>query len=87
MVKGSQQEVMLRTMNTIPTEAAYLTRSEAADYLRLSTRTVDQLIARQELKAFHPGRKWLFRREDLDTFVERYSVNVPLTSSDEASEG
>lgn len=70
-------------MNTALSEHAYLTRLEAAVYLRISTRALDSLIARNDLKAFRPGRKLLFKREDLDAYVQRYPINAHL-STDEA---
>lgn len=55
-----------------PAEQVYFTKLEAANYLRLSPRGIDCLLSRQELKAYRPGRKLLFRREDLDAFVLRH---------------
>lgn len=53
----------------------YFTKIEAAEYLRFSPRVIENLLARGDLKAYRPGRRLLFRREDLDAFVERYAVN------------
>jgi len=52
----------------------YFTREEAAEYLRMSVAKLDQLAARGEVRRAKLGdaRKSsvLFRRGDLDTFVE-----------------
>lgn len=64
-------------MTNMPiSEKVYFTKQEAAEYTRFSARTIESLLARGELKAFRPGRKLLFRRTDLDAFIQQYPVNV-----------
>lgn len=53
---------------------SYLTKLEAAVYLRISPRTIDGLISRADLRAYRLGRKVLLKREDLDAFIEKYPV-------------
>ena len=45
-----------------------LTLREAADVLRLSTRTVREYVQRGELEGRIIGGRWRFRRADLDAF-------------------
>ena len=45
-----------------------LTLREAADVLRLSTRTVRKYILRGEIKGRIIGGRWRIRRADLDAF-------------------
>jgi excisionase family DNA binding protein len=45
-----------------------LTLREAAEALRLSTRTVREYIRRGELEGRLIGRRWRFSRKDLDAF-------------------
>ena len=45
-----------------------LTLREAADVLRLSTRTVSEYVQRGEIEGRIIGGRWRFRRADLDTF-------------------
>lgn len=47
-----------------------LTLVEAADVLRLSTRTVREYIKRGEIRGKLIGKRWRFRRADLDAFFE-----------------
>jgi excisionase family DNA binding protein len=44
---------------------------EAADYLRISVRTLDRLIARERVRSMTLGRRRLLHRDDLDAVVER----------------
>jgi excisionase family DNA binding protein len=48
----------------------FLTLREAAEVLRLSTRTVREYVNRGEIKGKLIGRRWRFRRADLDAFFE-----------------
>ncbi|MCP4641507.1 MAG: helix-turn-helix domain-containing protein [bacterium] len=51
---------------------SYLTREEAAKHLRISTRTLDRLIAEGEIiGARIGGRRLLFRPCDLDAYVAK----------------
>ena len=47
-----------------------LTLREAAEVLRLSTRTVREYTQRGEIEARIIGGRWRFRRADLDAFFE-----------------
>ena len=47
-----------------------LTLRETADLLRLSTRTVREYVRRGEIEGRIIGRRWRFRRADLDAFYE-----------------
>ena len=46
-----------------------LTAREAAALLRLSVRRVQRLASARKLPAARIGRKWLFRREELDRLL------------------
>jgi excisionase family DNA binding protein len=47
-----------------------LTLREAAAVLRLSTRTVREYVKRREIRGRIIGKRWRFRRADLDAFFE-----------------
>ncbi len=47
-----------------------LTVREAADVLRLSTRTLREYLSRGEIEGRLIGGRWRFRRADLDAFFE-----------------
>jgi excisionase family DNA binding protein len=50
-----------------------LTLGEAAEILRLNPRTVRAYVKRGEIEARIIGRRWRFRRADLDAFFESAS--------------
>ena len=47
-----------------------LTIREAAEVLRLSTRTVREYVKRGEIRGKIIGNQWRFKRADLDAFFE-----------------
>ena len=47
-----------------------LTLKEAAEVLRLSTRTVREYVKRGEIRGKIIGNRWRFKRADLDAFFE-----------------
>jgi excisionase family DNA binding protein len=53
---------------TPPIEDRLLTLCEAADVLRLSTRTMREYLKRGEIEGQIIGGRWRFRRADLDAF-------------------
>lgn len=57
--------------NTIaPIGDRLLTLREAAEVLRLNPRTVREYVSRGEVEGRIIGRRWRFRRADLDAFFE-----------------
>jgi len=64
---------------TPPIGDRLLTLREAADVLRLSTRTVREYVQRGEIEGRIIGRRWRFRRADLDAFYEKAHRNWDFT--------
>lgn len=52
-----------------------LTIREAAEVLRLSTRTVREYVKRGEIRGKIIGKRWRFGRTDLDAFFENAPSN------------
>jgi excisionase family DNA binding protein len=63
------------TKNQPPTGDALLTIREAAEHLRLSTRTVREYVQRGEIEGRIIGGRWRFRRADLDAFFANAPPN------------
>ena len=60
-----------------------LTLSEAAEVLRLHPRTVREYLRRGELEGRVIGRRWRFRRKDLDAFYENATREWDFKRKDE----
>jgi excisionase family DNA binding protein len=59
-----------------------LTIREAAEVLRLSTRTVREYVKRGEIRGRLIGNRWRFRRADLDAFFETAPSGWDFTEKD-----
>lgn len=63
-------------------EQSWFTKEEAAEYLRVSTRTLDRWVAGGRLHAYRKSRKLIrFRREDLDAFMTGEEANPRRAAS------
>jgi excisionase family DNA binding protein len=65
----------LTNANSPPIGERLLTLREAAEVLRLSTRTVREYVQRGEIQGRIIGGRWRFRRADLDAFFEKAPPN------------
>ena len=59
-----------------------LTLKEAAEVLRLSTRTVREYVQGGEIEGRIIGGRWRFRRADLDAFFENAPHNWDFAGND-----
>ena len=56
----------------------YLDYSLAEQYTHLSNRTLKRAVSNRELTHIKQGRRTLFRRNDLDTWMDRKRVKAVL---------
>jgi len=54
----------------------FLTRSEAAEYLRISPRTLHRYTKRRLITFTQIGRRIFYRQRDLDQFLENHTVKA-----------
>ncbi len=47
---------------------------EAAEYLRVSVRLIQKLTANRRLRAAHVGRRLIFKRAELDRYIDLQTV-------------
>jgi excisionase family DNA binding protein len=66
----------------LPLGERYLTLCEAAEVLRLSARTVREYVKRGEIRGKIIGKRWRFRRADLDAFFENSPSDWDFTGED-----
>jgi excisionase family DNA binding protein len=69
LARGERTEAMTKIVQADIGERL-LTLKEAAEVLRLSTRTVREYVKRGELRGKIIGKQWRFKRADLDAFFE-----------------
>jgi excisionase family DNA binding protein len=69
LARRERTEAMTQTPH-VTTREGLLTLKEAAEVLRLSTRTVREYVKRGEIRGRIIGKRWRFRCADLDAFFE-----------------
>jgi excisionase family DNA binding protein len=53
----------------VPHQTRWLTRQEAADRIRCSTKHLDQLVRLGDVPVYRPNRRPLFSADDLDRYI------------------
>ena len=59
-------------------KSPYLTAQQAAEYLNVSRRTIQRIVDAGKCRAYQDGRILRFRTEDLDRYMEAYSLRHGL---------
>lgn len=72
-VKALRKELKKSKENERPEDGPLLTREEASDFLRVSTRTLDDMAAAGEIQPVHIRGRVLYHRETLEAFIRRCS--------------
>jgi len=54
-----------------------MTLEEVAEYLRLSVHTIYKMAQKGKIPALKAGKKWRFRKEDIDRWLTQRSYNLP----------
>jgi len=57
-------------MNNQQKPEKLMTLEEVAEYLRLSIHTVYKMAQKGKIPALKAGKKWRFRKEDIDQWLE-----------------
>jgi len=70
-------------VESAPIGEKLLTLSEAAEVLRLHPRTVREYIRRGEITGRLIGRRWRFRRKELDAFFENAPTQWDFEGKDD----
>ena len=52
-----------------------MTLEEVAEYLRLSVHTIYKMAQKGKIPALKAGKKWRFRKEDIDKWLRGNSYN------------
>jgi excisionase family DNA binding protein len=58
------------------TEPVYFTTKETAEYLRRSIGAVHNMVYRKQLPVFKLGGRLLFKKEDIDRWIERNRLKL-----------
>lgn len=71
-------EIIRNITNEIKYEKTILNRKEASDYLGVSIRHLDNLMSKRMIPFSRLGRRIIFRKIDIDKFVESTNTHRGL---------
>jgi excisionase family DNA binding protein len=60
-----------------PTAPKYITKKDAADYLGISTVTLDRMTADGSIQAYRLGGRVMFRINDLEKALKPINLEIP----------
>lgn len=60
----------------------FMTFKELSEYLNLSKPTIEDLLIKNGMKYFRCGTKYLFKRSDVDEFMEYVTSQMNNTNND-----
>jgi excisionase family DNA binding protein len=66
---------------TMDAENEILTVEELANALKVDPRTIQRIVHRKEIPAIRVGRQWRFRREWVDEWINKNTVNQEKKSA------
>ena len=60
----------------------FMTYSELAEYLNLSKPTIEDRLIKNGMKYYKQGSKYLFKRDEVDTFLDDMTASMTATNND-----
>lgn len=89
-----QIQIDERTVNTLLEKAInervdelaklkyFMTYNELAEYLNLSKPTIEDRLIKNGLKYYKVGSKYLFKRNEVDTFLDDMTASMTASNND-----
>lgn len=60
----------------------FMTYNDLASYLNLSKPTIEERLVKNGLKYYKVGSKYLFKREEVDAFLDEMTASMTVTNND-----
>lgn len=60
----------------------FMTYNELAEYLNLSKPTIEDRLIKNGLKYYKVGSKYLFKRDEIDAFLDDMTASMTATNND-----
>ena len=80
------EEIAERIMERLAEPDPLMNRREVGEYLRIGPTRLDELLTKKGLPHFRFGRRVLFRKSEVDAWLERYSKPSTQDTHDMADE-
>jgi len=81
-VKAMMQQAINERVEALAKEKYFMTYSELASYLNISKPVIEDRLIKNGLKYYRVGSKYLFKRQEVDAFLDEMTANMTATSND-----
>lgn len=81
-VKVMLEKAINERVDEVAKQKYFMTYAELADYLNLSRPTIEDRLLKNGLRFYKQGSKYLFRRSDVDAFLDQMCESMTATNND-----
>ena len=81
-VNNMLEKAIIERVEKLAKQKYFMTYSELAEYLNLSKPTIEDRLIKNGMKYYKQGSKYLFKRDEVDTFLDDMTASVTATNND-----
>lgn|SRR5699024_7233775 len=76
------QQAIDERVEELAKEKYFMTYNELADYLNISKPVIEDRLIKNGLKYYKMGSKYLFKRDEVDAFLDEMTASMTATNND-----
>lgn len=81
-VKSMLEQAINERVEELSKQKYFLSYNELAEYLNLSKPTIEERLVKNGLKYYKVGTKYLFKRDEVDAFLDDMTASMTATNND-----
>lgn len=81
-VKRMLEKAIQERVEDLAKQKYFMTYGELATYLNLSKPTIEDRLVKNGLKFYKVGSKYLFKRDEVDAFLDDMTAKMSATNND-----
>lgn len=82
MVRDLMQQAIDEKVDELAHEKFFITYNELASYLSISKPVIEEKLIKNGLKYYKVGSKYLFRKQEVDAFLNDMTASMTATNND-----
>lgn len=81
-VKEMMQQAIDERVDELAKQKYFITYNELASYLNISKPVIEDRLIKNGLKYYKVGAKYLFKRDEVDAFLDEMTASMTATNND-----
>ena len=81
-VKQMLQQAINERLDELTKQKYFMTYNELAEYLNISKPVIEDRLIKNGLKYYKVGTKYLFKRDEVDAFLDEMTASMTATNND-----